>query len=307
MDSLILHHYAPSPYSEKIRLVLGYKALAWQSVNTPVIMPKPDLVALTGGYRRAPVLQIGADIFCDSALISDELDRRFPTPPLLPEGSHPLGEFVTAWADNTLFWRVARFVTGSNIDQLPDAFLQDRAAMWRAPGFDRARAKADVPHYVSQLRVMLPWLEQTLAGTSYIAGRQPSKYDFAVYHCLWFMMRATGADAVLGNGYPQLRNWMERIAAIGHGERTEIGANAAIAIAKNSSPAPIESGKGNEDATGLHPGDHVAVTPETFGTESVTGDLIAIDVKRIVLAVKNDAVGTVHVHFPRLNYVLARQ
>ena len=71
MADLILHHYPTSPFAEKVRLVLGYKNLAWKSVVIPQIMPKPDLQALTGGYRKTPVLQIGADIYCDTALIAD--------------------------------------------------------------------------------------------------------------------------------------------------------------------------------------------------------------------------------------------
>ena len=55
---LILHHYAMSPFAEKIRAILGYKGLSWRSVDIPVVMPKPDLTALTGGYRKTPVLQI---------------------------------------------------------------------------------------------------------------------------------------------------------------------------------------------------------------------------------------------------------
>jgi glutathione S-transferase len=52
--------------------------LAWGSVEIPVIMPKPDLTALTGGYRKTPVLQIGADIYCDSQLIMRELEAAAP-------------------------------------------------------------------------------------------------------------------------------------------------------------------------------------------------------------------------------------
>ena len=74
MTDIILHHYETSPYSEKVRLGLGLKGLAWGSVEIPVIMPKPDLTALTGGYRKTPVLQIGADIYCDSQLIMRELE-----------------------------------------------------------------------------------------------------------------------------------------------------------------------------------------------------------------------------------------
>ena len=50
MSELILHHYDLSPYAEKIRLIMGYKGLAWKSVQIPMVMPKPDLTCLTGGY-----------------------------------------------------------------------------------------------------------------------------------------------------------------------------------------------------------------------------------------------------------------
>ena len=68
MHELILHHYPTSPFAEKTRLMLGFKQLSWRSVMIPPIMPKPDLTRLTGGYRKTPVLQIGADIYCDSAV-----------------------------------------------------------------------------------------------------------------------------------------------------------------------------------------------------------------------------------------------
>ena len=66
MADIILHHYTMSPFAEKARLMLGFKQLAWRSVHIPPVMPKPDVVALTGGYRKTPVLQIGADVYCDS-------------------------------------------------------------------------------------------------------------------------------------------------------------------------------------------------------------------------------------------------
>ena len=62
MTELILHHYPGSPFSEKVRVVLGMKGMRWRSVMVPSLLPKPDVVALTGGYRRSPFMQIGADI-----------------------------------------------------------------------------------------------------------------------------------------------------------------------------------------------------------------------------------------------------
>src|SRR6201985_1281583 len=98
MTDIILHHYDVSPFSEKVRLLFGLKGLEWKSVIQPVIMPKPDLIPLTGGYRRIPVMQIGADIFCDSQIILRELDRRFPEVSLTPaNGGAPYG--LGFWAD----------------------------------------------------------------------------------------------------------------------------------------------------------------------------------------------------------------
>ena len=78
MSDLILHHFDWSPYGEKVRVLLGIKGLAWRSVQIPMVMPKPDLTALTGGYRKTPVLQIGADIYCDTSRIARELEQSLP-------------------------------------------------------------------------------------------------------------------------------------------------------------------------------------------------------------------------------------
>ncbi|MEY4577459.1 MAG: hypothetical protein RL701_2162, partial [Pseudomonadota bacterium] len=67
-DALILHHYEASPFSEKIRRILAYKQQPWTAVRAPAVMPKADLLALTGGYRKIPVLQVGNHVYCDTAL-----------------------------------------------------------------------------------------------------------------------------------------------------------------------------------------------------------------------------------------------
>lgn len=299
MHSLILHHYPQSPYSEKIRAILGYKALSWQSVTQPIILPKPNLQLLTGGYRRLPVLQIGADIYCDSALIAEELQRRHPEPSLLPAGMHPLGEFLSAWADAWLFWRAARYATSSNIDLLPDEFLQDRAAMLGAKGFNRERSKAELPHHTSQLNVVLPWLESALNASEWLAGTAPSTHDFAVYHCLWFMLRTPKGSSLLKD-MPKLGAWLERIQAIGHGSSSDLAEAEALHIARDAQP--VASAGTPLPFTGK-----VAITPEIFGTEAVIGELVALETNRVVVAVENDSVGRVHVHFPRLGYVVTPQ
>jgi len=86
MSELILHSYDASPFTQRALKMLAIKGLAWHSVTTPMMPPKDDLLALTGGYRGTPVLQIGADIYIDSQRIARELEERFPRPSLFPDG-----------------------------------------------------------------------------------------------------------------------------------------------------------------------------------------------------------------------------
>ena len=74
-ENLILHHYDISPFSQKAQKMMGLKGLAWQSVEMPMIAPKPDVEQLTGGYRGTPVLQIGADVFIDNWMIARAIDQ----------------------------------------------------------------------------------------------------------------------------------------------------------------------------------------------------------------------------------------
>ena len=303
MSDLILHHFERSPYSEKIRLIMGYKGLAWKSVLQPIIMPKPELVALTGGYRRIPVLQIGADVYCDTGLIAAQLELRAPTPTLAPGGDSIWARIIMNWADEFLFWKVARYARGANIEALPDDFLKDRAAMFRQPPPDKAQVKAEMPHFLSQLGVVVPFIDEALAKTSYIGGSAPSLADFSVHHCLWFL-RNTPEGGQWVDGFTHINSWMKKISAYGHGQRTELARDAALAIARDATPLAIAPSATALDPTGITLGDMATVTPETFGTEPVTGKVVALSTSRITLARRSDELGDVHMHFPRLGFVL---
>ena len=138
MPELILHHYPMSPFAEKVRLMLGLKKLAWKSVIIPNIMPKPDVLALTGGYRKTPILQIGSHIYCDTALIADVLEHLAPQPSLYLEAHKGLSRVLAQWADDRLFLTsmgysfqpkgAAQAFAGLPPEQIK-AFAEDRSKM----------------------------------------------------------------------------------------------------------------------------------------------------------------------------------
>ena len=143
MHEIILHHYDLSPYAEKIRLALGRKSLTWRSVPTPMVMPKPDHVELTGGYRRVPVLQVGADIYCDTHCIARALDRLFPDPPLSPPGRETVEHALSRWAETTFMMGVlALFGIGGVFS---DEFMEDRRKTMVPPGANLEQTKVILP------------------------------------------------------------------------------------------------------------------------------------------------------------------
>src|SRR2546427_13241778 len=122
MAQLILHHYDISPYAEKIRAILGFKRLAWHSVHIPIVMPKPDLTALTGGYRLTPVLQIGADVYCDTKVIARRLERERPTPTLYPRGTAAAERALSLWGEGIF---IPLVVLGFASGAFPEEFIAD--------------------------------------------------------------------------------------------------------------------------------------------------------------------------------------
>ena len=297
----ILHHYDISPYAEKIRLALGHKRLAWRSVIQPMVLPKPDLVCLTGGYRRIPVLQVGADLFCDTNLIAVVLDHLQPSPTLYPDAKRAQTDFWCSWAERVLMWPTARYVTGVNDDKLGSAFHADRAAMRGHPPPSAQAVAAAVPYNREQCRIMLQWLDGVLAdGRAYLLGSAPGLADFGVYQRIWWLHAFGGRATDVLEGLSALGAWAARVKATGHGTRSELEAGGAHRIARDATADPA-----------LRPGPPVASPPVgtriTIGTEghapdAVTGVVVSSTTEAISIAHESPAVGEVVVHFPRLGY-----
>ena len=303
---LILHHYAGSPFSEKVRLMLGFKGLPWRSVTVPVILPKPDVVPLTGGYRKTPFLQIGADVYCDTALIARVLEARQPTPTLFP-ASAPLAPLLAQWADGTLFWTVipyamqpagaAHLFAGAPPEALK-AFAADRkpfvAGMTRQTPADAAAA----------LAAYLAALDAQLAdGRTWLFGSEASIADFSVAHCLWYLRRAGPLAQILA---PQtaLSTWLDRVLSIDHGTAQKTISAEALAVAAAAT--------GHARATvqpwsNLGAGESVTVTPTDYGRDPVAGTLVGLDADEVVLRREDPRAGVVHVHFPRIGYQILKE
>jgi glutathione S-transferase len=312
----LLHHYASSPFAEKVRAILGFKGLRWGAVTQPQIMPKPDLQALTGGYRRIPVLQLGADVYCDTSLIAEVLDGLAPDPSLFPEASAAQARILAQWADHTLFWTAMNFnfqPAGASAlfkDAPPDAlkaFALDRKTMQSpAPRWALGDSTAAYREYLARISGLL-------AGRAFVCGDAPCIADFAIYHPLWFTRNLAPIAGILDTA-PGVSEWLERIAGFSKTARAnseKVSAAQAHEIAFTHAPAPLGQGTGASfvDLHGVPEGSPVSIAAESFGLEPTTGILVAATANRLTIARQLSpqalpSASAVHVHFPRIGFVL---
>ncbi len=295
----ILHHYPASPFAELIRAAMGAKGVEWRSVIVPNIMPKPGQTELTGGYGRTPVLQIGADIHCDSAAIIDALEAYGSS--LYPAPAGAMHRIVASWAAGPQFLAHVGAAMG-NLPSgvLPQAFIDDRKARFN---FDMGNLAKARPHLVSQVRTAAAWLDAMLAdGRAFIGGDAIGHGDLALYANAWFVRSgpfAADAAAMLA-GHAGLSAWFDRIAALGHGTAIDTSADEAIAIAAAAEPAAIT---GTVD-DGFTAGQPVRIKTEGSGDDAVAGRLARCDASGITVLRDSGRAGALAVHFPRLGQIV---
>ncbi len=303
MSQVILHHYPQSPVSEKVRVVLGMKGLDWQSVQIPRYPPKPDLMPLTGGYRRTPVMQIGANVYCDSQCIIRELEQRYPEPSLFPGGGAGLAWGVSRWTDGPLFIAIIAAIFGEQGHELPEEFANDRGPLYFGPNYDVDTFMRTLDETLAQIRAQFSWFDQCLADDRpFLLGEQPGLADALGYYLVWFFRGRVHAGPAMLRQFPKLESWEQRVQALGHGRPADLSADRALEIARTSRPEVMEW-IDPADPLQVSVGQPIGVTPHgDSGDPTVRGRIARLTPDTIVLRRRDDRVGDVAVHFPRAGY-----
>ncbi|OQR33583.1 glutathione S-transferase [Pseudomonas sp. Bc-h] len=307
MSELILHHYPTSLFAEKARLMLGFKGLSWRSVIIPPILPKPDVTCLTGGYRKTPVLQVGADIYCDTALIARRLEQEKASPTFYPEGQEFTSASLASWADSVLFLHAVSLVfqpesLAVRFAKVPPeavkAFVADRATFFE--GGMATRLPIELVRH--QWPTLMNRLETQLERSGDFLLGAPSIADFSVAHPLWFL-KQTPVTAAAVDAYPAVSAWFQRVVGFGHGASSELSSADAVEIARQATPAPVPT-EVFTDPNGFEVGQQVSVSAVDYGVNAVHGELVFNGREEIIVRRDDERAGVVHVHFPRFGFRL---
>ena len=235
MSKLILHHYPLSPYSEKIRLALGLKGLSWNSVEIPIWTPRPKLTPMTGGYRRTPILQIGAEFYCDTLLILRTIERQGASGSLYPRGQEGVAKALGWWIEKGSFMNAVCLTIGG-MPGLPQELIDERRPLFRV-NLDPKALRPKRAMYLQRVNAHIAWLAEVLAdGRKFIFGTDPSAADLSAYHPIWFARQNGGGEVNELIAFASVIDpWYKRVAAIGHGEFSEMTPEQAIAVARENS------------------------------------------------------------------------
>jgi len=302
MSQVILHHYPLSPYSEKIRLALGLKGVSWNSVEIPVWTPRPKLTPMTGGYRRTPILQIGAEFYCDTLLILHVIEKLGDSGALYPKGQEGLTKAFGWWIEKGSFMNAVCLTIGNMGGKIPQELVDERHPLFGV-NLDPEALRPKRTMYLQRVNAHLAWLAEVLAdGRKFILGKNPSAADLSAYHPLWFARQNGGPEIAELISFPSVVDpWYQRVAELGHGEHNDMTPEEAIEVAKVNQPNEPDEWAPEAHNAGLQRGDWVSVTPDDYGNP-VCGSILAWTPDEIVIRHEDPSVGKVNLRFPRVGF-----
>ena len=294
----ILYHYLASPYSEKLRLALGVAGIQWGSVIVPAQPPRPFLDVFLSGYRRIPVLQIGAHFYCDSALAFDALaevsDRLKPAGHL-----SRTNELLRRHAEDRIFFAVIAAASPISVLRLLAQdlgffglfrFLKDRSDMMKGSTVEKLSQRAAarlVKDFVGQLNGLLK-------QDRFLGGAHAGYLDLCCYHPLW--MASVINRETLSALPPLVQAWMQRVAALGHGSPMPICQNE---IHDKVIADRFQNFVG-EVSGPFEQGSLVSVRPTDYARDSTEGYLVLLDEYQCVIKRNAPSGDAVFLHFPTI-------
>lgn len=195
---LKLYGAALSPFVRKTRVFMQEKAIPFENIHVDPMNLPADYATLNP-LKRIPVLQHGERTLADSAVICRYLESLFPDTPLYP--SDPWEQARCAWFEKFADYEIGRDCTF--------VVFRNRVLM---PLMGRPCDEDKIAHSLEKLMPPLfGYLEQELAGKTYLVGEQMTIADIAL--ASQFVNLRHGGEQVDANRYPNLAGLIERLHA----------------------------------------------------------------------------------------------
>jgi glutathione S-transferase len=223
---LVLHQFDISPFCDKVRRVLRYKKVPFETREVTLFDVTSGALRRRNGTGKLPTLEHDGRLIADSSDIARYLEERFPERPLVPRDARLAAEchLLEDWADESLYFYEVylRFLVPENARRWIPALLHADGAPLRtiAPlvvpralrqtldqqGLGRktlAQVLADVERHVGAL-------DAKLDGRAWLVGDSITLADIAVFAQLFCVQGAVEGARVL-DAHPAVVAWMKRV------------------------------------------------------------------------------------------------
>lgn len=302
-NQIILHQIKRSAYSEKIRLMLDMSGLDWLRVDAPAHTNKREVqrILVDGYSRRLPLLQVGADLYCDTDVITHQLSLMSDIQSFSKEN---LGNNQSLAIE--LEKDVFRVFLGSIPPaQLLKAYFKDYTFK-DFSGFLIGRVQSfkgvdlpTMPYKVAleKKEVYLKKFDEMLKNQMFLLDdNQPCIVDYSLYHHVWYQEINNNIHTI--EPYKNIMRWFALMKSKRRALAKEVSGQEALLIAKESQPQAIphrmlESKRLGQVVT-LRPNDYAGQA-----TLPVTGIVVGEDDHKIILKRESKETGIIHVHFPK--------
>jgi glutathione S-transferase len=266
----------------------------------PAQPPRPFLDVFLSGYRRIPVLQIGAHFYCDSALAFDALaevsDRLKPAGHL-----SRTNELLRRHAEDRIFFAVIAAASPVSVLRLLAQdlglfglfrFLKDRSDMMKGSTVEKLSQRAAarlVKDFVGQVNGLLK-------HDRFLGGAHAGYLDLCCYHPLW--MASVINRETLSALPPLVQAWMQRIAALGHGSSVLVSQRQIYdRVSGDQFQDFVREVSGPFAQNSL-----VSVRPTDYARDSTEGHLVFMDEHQCVITRNLPSGNAVFLHFPIIGF-----
>ncbi|KAL1958677.1 hypothetical protein VTO42DRAFT_4020 [Malbranchea cinnamomea] len=315
---LTLFHYTFSPFAKRVVWYLNLRGIKYNQCLQPPIMPRPDLAALGVQYRRIPVLAIGRDLYCDSRLILQKLEERFPDGALgaTDNDGKALEKLLEVWTTDVVFGRAAQLIPSDTPLTSDPKFIEDRRDFFNTPNQEKYGALQRRPEATLHVKQAFHFLETTLLADGRTWIRKTDKPSLADIHASWVLdwviglKGAADPDQISERHFPKVFAWVQRFREVLNASRahtpkprTVTGAEVLASLASAGYGEP-EGLLDETDPLKLRKGQEVVVWPTDSGSSyRDRGSLVALNRNEVVLQRKTaNGQFDVRIHFPRINF-----
>jgi len=190
--AITLYHDVPSSNSDRVKIALAEKGLAWDGVTVSLAkkdQKRPEHLR-RNPYGKIPVIDDDGKILFESCIINEYLDDKYPSPPLMPKDPFMRGR--------------GRILVDYALNYLHEPYWALRGEMLKKES-ERNAAVTDEKRRT--LRKLLEYLEEALGDKPYFLG-DFSLTDIAV---IPRFLRMETYGAMPAPTLPKLNQWLERM------------------------------------------------------------------------------------------------